>query len=637
MKGAFFFIAALAIVITVIFKPFTPITAGETYPIGNVKYDITPLTAPAASGFLLEILSYIISRSRFGPSISRKLLNDNRIEEIRELAAQIDLPPMYFPMRRYNAEEWKEYVNAIEPNTIEKAIEEGVSPKPLILHSEHTLKTIEDYSVYYSEGKGKPSDVIKKTLQTIREWENQGFRIFSSIREEAVLKQAYEADKRLVEGKRLSILDGVPVAFKDSLEIIDHISYSGQNPRPEFDAFVKHGKRDDILIRRFREAGAIILGLTIMIEGGVTPVGYSAHFQGPFSPYSWNRYSGGSSSGSAVAVATGLVPVAVGFDGGGSVRLPAMMSGIHGLATGFARCPFEMELDSTLIKSGPIAASSADIAIAYSVMCRTDPNHFYARLYDGGVHGPPPLHITGYNKIDNLSDVRLGIFIDYFNDSDIHIRHRVYSALQYLQEKHHVTLVPIQIPHLRASHLAHGCKIATEFAVNFDKTFHAKPSGLEPNTDITIAIGSSASALEELAGEKLRHYMFDYFTKLMKRERLDGIVTPTIGVDVPILPEEGKRIGESDTARALVMTRHIFLANFLGLPGYSVPVGVIAPKTLYPTEPKDLKLPVGLQIFGDHWQEHKLIRIAHAVEVGFLQTLPEEDRVAPRLFSYHPF
>lgn len=160
---------------------------------------------------------------------------------------------------------------------------------------------------------------------------------------------------------------------------------------------------------------------------------------------------------------------------------------------------------------------------------------------------------------------------------------------------------------------------------------------LEPNTDITIAIGSSASALEELAGEKLRHYMFDYFTKLMKRERLDGIVTPTIGVDVPILPEEGKRIGESDTARALVMTRHIFLANFIGLPGYSVPVGVIAPKTLYSTEPKELKLPVGLQIFGDHWQEHKLIRIAHAVEEGFLQTLPEEDRVAPRLFSYHPF
>ncbi len=121
--------------------------------------------------------------------------------------------------------------------------------------------------------------------------------------------------------------------------------------------------------------------------GGVTPLGYNAHFKGPFSAFSRRRYSGGSSSGSALAVATGIVPVAIGFDGGGSIRIPCSMSGLHGLAAGFGRIPSESATLSTMIKAGPMTASAHDAALAFAVMAPNKRDHFYSNLYDGGNRG----------------------------------------------------------------------------------------------------------------------------------------------------------------------------------------------------------------------------------------------------------
>jgi len=92
-------------------------------------------------------------------------------------------------------------------------------------------------------------------------------------------------------------------------------------------------------------------------------LGYTLAYRGPFNPWNASFYSGGSSSGSAVAVALGICPVA-----GGSIRIPSAMSGVYGLAVTFGRIPFERVTPSTMIKSGPIAISSADAALAYTLM-----------------------------------------------------------------------------------------------------------------------------------------------------------------------------------------------------------------------------------------------------------------------------
>ena len=121
------------------------------------------------------------------------------------------------------------------------------------------------------------------------------------------------------------MFDGVPIAFKDVVDLNGHVTYNGKNPSKQWDDTDRDP--DDLMVARFRALGAVIIGTTIMTEGGMSPLGYNAHYKGPFNVYSMKHFSGGSSSGAAVAISSGLVPVAIGFDSGGSIRLPAAFSG----------------------------------------------------------------------------------------------------------------------------------------------------------------------------------------------------------------------------------------------------------------------------------------------------------------------
>jgi Asp-tRNA(Asn)/Glu-tRNA(Gln) amidotransferase A subunit family amidase len=105
------------------------------------------------------------------------------------------------------------------------------------------------------------------------------------------------------------------------------------------------------------------------------------------------------------------------------------LSGGHGLAVTFGRIPFGMHLDSVLIKAGPITATSADAAIAYAALAPNQPESFYNVLYDGDVHGPPHPTLQGLNDITDLSDVRLGMYSEWFNDSDPQVRDRCHVGV----------------------------------------------------------------------------------------------------------------------------------------------------------------------------------------------------------------
>ena len=580
--------------------------------LGDPTYDIKQLKAPVVSGWKLQILSYILTQTRFGPSIRRFLLNDNNMHRLRELSAQIgpNHPPLSFPIRRKNMNLRED----IEDNN-ESLYENFLlsSPTTPDAYKNFPRRTIRYYHEQYLSQKWKPSEVMAKTLKQIDDFERGPLKlnIFTSIIPEEVMKAAEESDRRYAKGTPLSVLDGCPVGIKDMIYIKNHINYNGKSKKSVDSAGWEYPTEDDTIVARLRAAGAIILGGTIMTEGGVTPLGWSAHWQGPYNVYDFGRYSGGSSSGSAVAVAVGLVPVAIGFDGGGSIRIPSSMSGIHGLGATFGRIPFDIGLDTTMIKTGPMAASADDVALVYALISPNKRGHFYNQIYDGDKHGPPKPDLDRFQDVQDLSDVRIGIFREWFNDSDDIVQKACYEALVSL-ERRGAILVDIVIPHLQVLSLAHASKISTEFAMKFDNVLHSRPDSMEPGTKITIGLGSSMSSLEVISADHLRSWAFDYVNDLMDKENLNCIVNPTIGMLPPVISEEAKAYGESNTPLVVQMLKYIFLGNFLGLPGYSVPIGY-APSGIA-EEDGDKIVPIGLHFQGTHWSEATLLRLAHAID-----------------------
>eukprot|EP01126_Amoeba_proteus_P001516 TRINITY_DN1044_c0_g1_i16.p1 TRINITY_DN1044_c0_g1~~TRINITY_DN1044_c0_g1_i16.p1 ORF type:complete len:256 (-),score=39.17 TRINITY_DN1044_c0_g1_i16:76-843(-) len=217
--------------------------------------------------------------------------------------------------------------------------------------------------------------------------------------------------------------------------------------------------RDDITIQRLKETGAIIVGKTVMAEWGTTPLGFNPNIKGPSNPYNVNRYSGGSSSGCAVAVATGIVPVCLGMDGGGSIRIPASFCGVQGLSPTFGRVPINGGgLSYSVLHAGPLAVTSRDVALIYAILGRPQKGHFYHTLYN---NIPSPL-FTNFGQIQNINGLRLGIYWEYFNDCDPQVREVATQTVMFLKAKG-AEIVNISIPHLAAFQMAHGLQISSEF------------------------------------------------------------------------------------------------------------------------------------------------------------------------------
>lgn len=292
------------------------------------------------TGAPLRVLAWLVSYSPLNSLLCRHLLNGNNIHILREIGRAIgnQAAPLYFPMSRESNAMWQKWSEYAKDQPLEDILHPDSRINPLYKYgfqsktrSKHRkYNTVMDYANAYRQGTISPTVAMQHTLTAIEHFKEQGLIIFSSIKEAEVLAQAQASTQRFESKATLGIFDGVPVVFKDMMSVKGHMICAGQRVEGE----TAHGRNfcsratdDDPIVAHFRAAGAIILGVTVMTEGGVTPLGFNVHWQGPHSAYHKSRYSGGSSSGSAVAVATNLVPIAIGFDGGGSIRIPAAMSG----------------------------------------------------------------------------------------------------------------------------------------------------------------------------------------------------------------------------------------------------------------------------------------------------------------------
>jgi Asp-tRNA(Asn)/Glu-tRNA(Gln) amidotransferase A subunit family amidase len=448
-----------------------------------------------------------------------------------------------------------------------------------------------DYARAYRDGETTPVEVASRVIAAVEASDAAVPKLRAVIKcdRDAVMRQAEASAARIKAGRPIGVLDGVPVSVKDELDMTPYTtsvgtSFLGKEP----------AKADATSVARLRAAGALMIGKTNMHEIGIGVTGLNPHFGTPRNPYNTGHYTGGSSSGSAAAVAAGFSPIALGADGGGSVRVPASFCGVVGLKPTFGRVSEigAAPLCWSVAHVGPLAATVADAALAYAVIAGPDP------LDANSLHQPPP-EIRGWDNID-LNGLRLGVYRPWFE----HAEAQVVAACEELLRRLvglGARVVDVEIHDLEAARVAHTLTIAGEMSQSMQATYaeHRKDHGLDVR--INLALSREFRTFDYVKAQRIRTRAIANFNRAL--DYADVIITPTSGVAAPRIPSGALPDGESDLSTLVEIMRFATPGNLTGLPAITFPAG-------YTTE----GLPVGMQAMGRAWDEKTLLRLALAAE-----------------------
>lgn len=458
---------------------------------------------------------------------------------------------------------------------------------------------IRDYAYAYRSNATTPSVVADQLISAIKEWNTRepSMPMLIHFDPDEIRKQAEVSTSRFVQGKPLSILDGVFIAIKDDVDCYPFPSRSGTS---WFDQ-VRTVDKDAVCVARLRQCGAILIGKANMHELGLGVTGNNPNHGTARNPHALDRYTGGSSSGPASIVASGLCPAAIGTDGGGSVRIPSSLCGIVGLKTTYGRTDMTGVLcdGGTVEVVSPLAASVEDAMLVYSAIAGSSPSDIISLR-------PSPLCLPNLSSSDNLNilqSVKLGKYSEWFHDvSNTEISTKCEDALQLLCSTFGSEITEIVLPELEEMRTAHIVSIGAESLFPLTPFYcEGRRSDFTLDTRASLALFSTFNASDYIGCQRIRRRIMYYFMEAFKK--VDIIVTPTTGMTSPKISPSALKVGESDYDVSGYLMRFVQPGNLLGLPAISVPIG----------HDKD-GLPIGLQLIGRPWGEATLLRAAYALE-----------------------
>jgi Asp-tRNA(Asn)/Glu-tRNA(Gln) amidotransferase A subunit family amidase len=448
-----------------------------------------------------------------------------------------------------------------------------------------------DYANAYREGVITPEDAVMKVLDAI-EASNKSdppLHAVIAVCREDVIQQAKESTKRISEGRALSLFDGVPVLIKDEIDVVGYHTTVGTS----FLGKTAAGQNAEV-VARLRNAGAIIVGKANMHEIGINVTGLNPHHGTPRNPYNTDHYTGGSSSGPATAVAAGLVPVAIGADGGGSIRIPASFCGVVGLKATFGRVSEHgaAPLDWSIAHIGPLTASATDAALTYAVIAGPDPKD------PNSLHQPLP-SLEGWNKVD-LKGLKLGVYRPWFQHAEAEVVAACNALLKQF-ESMGAEICDVVIPNLEANRIAHMITITSEMAQAMDATYHEHHREHGLDVRVNLAIARQFSSRDYLLAQRVRTRMIHHFNEAFRQ--VDMVITPSTGIAAPKIKKGALPDGDSDNSITIEIMRFATVGNLTGFPAISFPAG-------YTTG----GMPIGIQAIGRAWEEATLLRLALAAE-----------------------
>ena len=539
-----------------------------------------------------------------------KLMRDNHMYDSRkrylpEAATFYPTPPFVpFPEQgvREDGRSEKEEIETLINSSPHKNSSES---------DEFVFPTILDYLESYRSGRVTPAVVADRIIESIRVSDSLSppLRAFVQWNETEIRRQALESTRRYSEKDSIRPLEGVPFGVKEEYLAANYRLLNGLSFLPVCAQNLDRHRQDSEPVVRLLRAGAVLIGITNMHEAGVGSSGSNInklHLTAR-NPYDTSRYPGGSSSGSAVAVASGLVPMALGTDGGGSIRIPSSLCGLVGLKATFGRMPASRmcPVGFTIVCVGPICNSIRDTALCYLLLSGRDPEDPIS-LQQGQISLDQYL-----DPSPSLSGIKVGVYDAWTNHSDPDVRSGCRTSITWLQEAG-AEIVEINVPEINESQNAHLVVILTEILAAYKYDFPEHYKAFNRETILALSLGQDLSAADYVVAGRQRTRAIKVFEHLFKQ--VDVIATPATACTAPVISPGAVKSGESNIQNTLKLARYSMLSNLTGVPAICVPVS-------YDSN----KMPVSLQLMAGWWKEDLLLHVASAVE-------SRVKKVKPRLF-----
>jgi aspartyl-tRNA(Asn)/glutamyl-tRNA(Gln) amidotransferase subunit A len=468
-----------------------------------------------------------------------------------------------------------------------------------------------------SAGELTSEEIVRRLLD--RSDRLKRLNVFVHLDRDAVLAQARVLDGRRRSGEMLGRLAGIPVAIKDVLCVGGEPTSCGSRMlrgfRPPYDATV---------IAKLRAAGAILYGKTNMDEFAMGSSTENSAYGPTLNPWDETRVPGGSSGGSAAAVAAGLAPLALGTDTGGSIRQPAAVCGVVGLKPTYGRVSRYglIAFASSLDQVGVFAHDVADAALLLSVIAGRDPND------STSVDEPVPDYISTFETPP--PSLRVGVVREFFSEGlDPEVDSAMKAAIR-IYEKAGATIKQVSLPHSKYGIPAYYIVASAECSSNLARydgtTYGHRAADFSPKypgeENLPAMIRMMMASRDEGFGAEVKRrimlgtfalsagYADQYYNKALQvRRKIRGDFDAAFKeVDVllgPTSPTPAFKLGErtADPLAMYLSDIYTITANLAGIPGISIPCGLSREK-----------LPIGMQLLASPFAEETLLRTARVFE-----------------------
>jgi len=434
-------------------------------------------------------------------------------------------------------------------------------------------------------GRLKALEIVEVTLAGIRA-RDPLLNSFTAVTEQRAREHARALDEARASGKPLGPLAGVPFAVKNLFDIAGLPTIAGSKINREKEP----ARRDAALIERLEHAGAVLVGALNMGEYAYDFTGENIHDGPSRNPHDFKRMTGGSSGGSGGAVAGGLVPLALGSDTNGSIRVPSSCCGIFGLKPTYGRLsrarsfPFVASLDHV----GPMARSVEDLALAYDAMQGFDPDD--PACVNRTAQPVAPLLRRG------AAGLRIAVAGGYFKP-------RGQEALQAIERVAVALGVDrdIDIPHAERARSAAFLITASEGASLHLDRLRSRARDYDPAVRDRLIAGAMVPASLVVKAHKFRRWYREEMLKLFAG--VDAILAPATPCAAPLIGQQTFIFGDQELPVRANLGIYTQPISFIGLPVVAVPI---------PLSP----LPIAVQVIAAPWREDIALRVAHMLEVA---------------------